>query len=185
MSRNCFFGLVVLWCFLGLSCKISGTVSCDGVGIAGTRVVLQGDAETETHTDKNGAYSFNRLGAGVYTVTLSPFPGWSASVSKRVVKDSDYTNVTGIDFTMSSSSLRRTATGEVIGFSADNGSHVWLGIPYAQAPLGALRWKEPRTHKAWSGIWPALALGSPCTQFADLLSDEPEDRYGQPTGCED
>lgn len=32
------------------------------------------------------------------------------------------------------SSLRQTASGEVIGFKDSWGTHAWLGIPYAEAP---------------------------------------------------
>ena len=34
-------------------------------------------------------------------------------------------------------------TGRVVGFQEDNDSHAWLGIPYAKAPVGELRWKAP------------------------------------------
>ena len=34
------------------------------------------------------------------------------------------------------SSERLTRSGSVVGFAAPNDSHAWLGIPYAQPPVG-------------------------------------------------
>jgi para-nitrobenzyl esterase len=39
----------------------------------------------------------------------------------------------------------------------------FLGIPYAAAPIGNLRWKPPQAHAPW-GIWPATVFGSVCPQ---------------------
>ena len=40
--------------------------------------------------------------------------------------------------------IRMTSSGQLLGI--DHGSYqAWLGIPYAQAPLGDLRWKAPRS----------------------------------------
>ena len=40
---------------------------------------------------------------------------------------------------------RDTAYGQVEGVddSAKSGTYFWMGIPFAQAPAGALRWKAP------------------------------------------
>ena len=38
---------------------------------------------------------------------------------------------------------RTTKSGDVVGFVARNGSHVWRGIPYAAPPAGALLWETP------------------------------------------
>ena len=40
----------------------------------------------------------------------------------------------------------------------------YLGIPYAAAPLGELRWLPPRPHGPWRGILEAVDFGSACTQ---------------------
>ena len=61
----------------------------------------------------------------------------------------------------------RTLTqGPVIGYRAENGAHAWLGIPFAKAPLGELRWKAPRSPVPWTEPREALAFGSECIQFA-------------------
>ena len=58
--------------------------------------------------------------------------------------ENNYTSVTSVDFSMESSTNRQTNTGMVIGASEQNGCHKWLGIPYAKAPTGDLRWKAPK-----------------------------------------
>ncbi|XP_015604310.1 liver carboxylesterase-like, partial [Cephus cinctus] len=47
------------------------------------------------------------------------------------------------------------------------------GIPYAEPPVGQLRFKEPQPPKAWSGIRDAGKEGSAAIQF-DMLRPTPE-----------
>jgi para-nitrobenzyl esterase len=64
------------------------------------------------------------------------------------------------------SSAREITLGKLVGFKSEEGAHVWRGIPFAEPPIGALRWRAPRPPKAWDGTLEALAFGSPCIQFA-------------------
>jgi len=41
----------------------------------------------------------------------------------------------------------------------------WLGVPYAQPPIGKLRWKAPRKLAPWEGIRSAQAYGDSSVQF--------------------
>ncbi|MFP6638974.1 MAG: carboxylesterase family protein, partial [Myxococcota bacterium] len=41
------------------------------------------------------------------------------------------------------SSERLTTLGTVVGFESQAEGHAWLGIPYAAAPVGRLRWRAP------------------------------------------
>jgi para-nitrobenzyl esterase len=41
---------------------------------------------------------------------------------------------------------------------------VFLGIPYAAPPVGALRWREPQPPASWAGVRDATRPGSPCVQ---------------------
>src|SRR5579872_1880215 len=56
-------------------------------------------------------------------------------------------------------SLRQTPHGAIVGFADKNQTHAWLGIPYAQAPVGALRWKAPRPPEPWRDVKKALEYG--------------------------
>jgi para-nitrobenzyl esterase len=66
-------------------------------------------------------------------------------------------------------SLRTTTAGTLAGFADKHSTHAWLGIPFAQAPLGDLRWRAPQPLPAWQGTRQALAHSEPCAQLA-LLS---------------
>jgi para-nitrobenzyl esterase len=49
------------------------------------------------------------------------------------------------------------------------------GVPYAQPPVGPLRWEHPRPVQPWAGTQRALEYGADCVQLAD----------GTPVGKED
>lgn len=59
----------------------------------------------------------------------------------------------------------RTDKGSVQGVR-DAGVESFLGIRYAAAPVGDLRWRPPQTAPAWSGVAPATAYGSRCAAAA-------------------
>jgi hypothetical protein len=62
-------------------------------------------------------------------------------------------------------------TGGLRGTALGTGS-VFKGIPFAAAPVGDLRWREPAPIKPWPGIRDATAFGPRCMQGA---SDGSED----------
>jgi para-nitrobenzyl esterase len=49
----------------------------------------------------------------------------------------------------SSGTLVQTASGQVCG-TAETGYNQWLGVPYAAAPVGQLRWQPPQPHEPWT-----------------------------------
>ena len=57
-----------------------------------------------------------------------------------------------------------TKSGKVGGVARPSGGAEFLGIPYAQAPVGDLRWHEPRPVRSWRGVRNASAFGAPCAQ---------------------
>jgi para-nitrobenzyl esterase len=64
----------------------------------------------------------------------------------------------------SATPIVHTANGDVAGAVRTPGVELFLGIPYAAAPVGALRWREPQPAAAWRGIRPALSFGKDCIQ---------------------
>jgi para-nitrobenzyl esterase len=58
----------------------------------------------------------------------------------------------------------QTSTGQLNGIVRVTGGAEFLGIPYAQPPVGERRWREPLPAKAWSGVREARAFGAPCSQ---------------------
>lgn len=45
------------------------------------------------------------------------------------------------------------AQGELTGvYTSDGGVEVYTGIPYAKAPVGELRWREPQDAEPWEGV---------------------------------
>lgn len=89
--------------------------------------------------------------------------------------------IPGID----STSLRSTKEGQVIGFVGEYGSHAWLGIPYAKAPTGRLRWRAPQPPEPRQDTLQALRFGSPCVQYASAFGGVTTEKPGTPVGNED
>lgn len=59
---------------------------------------------------------------------------------------------------------RNLPAGELLGSVNAAGAHQWLGIPFAQPPVGALRWRAPQAMSPWSGVREATERGKPCLQ---------------------
>lgn len=90
---------------------------------------------------------------------------------------------------------RQTAWGPVSGSddSAASGTWSWKGVPYAQPPVGALRWRAPRDPQPWSGVRAARAFAPACVQTQRLYGPGLNNRYdgtvgstlGRTVGAED
>ncbi len=57
-----------------------------------------------------------------------------------------------------------TNAGQLQGAARTTGGAEFLGVPYAQPPVGDLRWREPVPAKPWNGVREATAFGAPCAQ---------------------
>jgi len=62
---------------------------------------------------------------------------------------------------VSAPSVVPTDRGAVRG-ATSKGVERFLGIPYAAAPTGSLRWKPPQPPAAWTGVREAADFGAPC-----------------------
>ena len=71
-----------------------------------------------------------------------------------------------------------TQCGPVRGF-IQNGMRQFLGIPYARAQVGGLRWKPPQPHAGWTKPLDAFEFGPSCAQNARLHG------ISAPSGSED
>ncbi|MCX6630703.1 MAG: carboxylesterase family protein [Candidatus Solibacter sp.] len=63
-------------------------------------------------------------------------------------------------------------TGGRVAGRALNAGAVFMGIPFAQPPVGDLRWREPMPVKAWTGVREATQYGAPCAQVAAGWNDK-------------
>lgn len=91
--------------------------------------------------------------------------------------------------------LVQTQSGPVQGgWSADGLARVWLGIPYAAAPVGERRWQATQPHPPWNEVLKADAYGSPCAQLGSIYGPPPAgqpwgpaniEAFGKPVGSED
>src|SRR5919197_2893340 len=67
--------------------------------------------------------------------------------------------------------------GRIRGAILKDGVAVFKGIPFAQPPVGDLRWREPAPVKPWTGVRDAIAFGAPCAQNSGgrMLENSSED----------
>ena len=47
--------------------------------------------------------------------------------------------------------------------------YAWYGIPYAQPPIGDLRFRHPRPLDSWTGIKETVNLPNTCIQITDTM----------------
>jgi len=60
----------------------------------------------------------------------------------------------------------------------------WLGIPYAEPPVGELRWRAPKPAKSWSGVRNADSWGPACMQVgSSFITESKEGSKGYSEDC--
>jgi para-nitrobenzyl esterase len=58
----------------------------------------------------------------------------------------------------------RIEQGLLRGAMTADGVHAFKGVPYAQPPVGSLRWRPPAPADAWNGVLDATQFGPACPQ---------------------
>lgn len=91
--------------------------------------------------------------------------------------------------------VRETAYGKVRGVddSTASGTYFWKGLPFAQPPVGALRWQPPLDPVAWQGTRDTRQFGNACLQMGRIYGPGANNRFDdtiaatldQPVGSED
>lgn len=69
-----------------------------------------------------------------------------------------------------STPLANTQQGTLLGL-VDENIHLWRGIPYAEPPVGELRWRAPRPAPGWSGVRQADTFSLSCWQNIDYCRE--------------
>ena len=80
---------------------------------------------------------------------------------------------------------RTTVHGDIIGFRADNGAHVWRGIPYGASTAGPNRWRAPQAAPTWQGVRETVALAERCAQLTNEFDADEGLKPGLVVGTED
>lgn len=71
-------------------------------------------------------------------------------------------------FARASSLIVQTDSGPVEGTTTAT-SKVWLGIPFAAAPIGSLRWQPPQPPQPWTAVLNVSRHAPACPQAANVL----------------
>ncbi|HYV49535.1 MAG TPA: carboxylesterase family protein [Myxococcaceae bacterium] len=83
------------------------------------------------------------------------------------------------------SSERTITQGKVVGFAEQDGALAWLGLPFAEPPVGPLRWRAPVPKKPWEGTFQAVRFGRSCAQLVTPIGGRDDDKRGRFLGSED
>ena len=81
--------------------------------------------------------------------------------------------------------VRLTEYGYARGIETRADTWAWLGIPYAEPPIGDLRWMTPQDPQSWDDILITDGFCSGCTQYGGYLTYMDPGTYGELVGSED
>jgi para-nitrobenzyl esterase len=80
--------------------------------------------------------------------------------------------------------VRSTSYGMVQGVNdkAGSGTYAWKGIPFAEPPVGALRWKAPTEPEPWKGTLVTQEFGNACIQNGRIYGPGANNTYDATIG---
>jgi para-nitrobenzyl esterase len=81
--------------------------------------------------------------------------------------------------------VRLTEYGYASGIETRADTWAWLGIPYAEPPIGDLRWMAPQNPQSWNDIFVTDRFCSGCTQYGGYFTYMDPSTYGELVGSED
>lgn len=71
--------------------------------------------------------------------------------------------------------IATVSSGQLRGSLTYDGEAIFKNIPFAEPPVGEMRWKAPAPPKAWTGVRDAAAFGPACYQSGHLNPVSSED----------
>ncbi len=73
----------------------------------------------------------------------------------------------------------------VEGVADNHNTLSWRGIPFAEPPVGDLRWRAPRDVPAWVGVRDSSKFSAICSQLGSFFGKPDPATFGHPIGAED
>lgn len=80
--------------------------------------------------------------------------------------------------------LTRTSEGPVVGRKFKHHTY-YQSIPYAQPPVGTLRWRAPKAPRKRVKIWNDFSKKNQCAQMENFFSGTSTKKFGKVVGSED
>jgi para-nitrobenzyl esterase len=76
--------------------------------------------------------------------------------------------------------LRKTHLGDIRGaVDIASATYSWKGIPYAKAPVGALRWQPPQEPEAWTTARTTTAFANACAQYGRIYGPGSNNKHDE------
>ena len=80
--------------------------------------------------------------------------------------------------------VKSTTYGQIEGVdnAGTTGTYTWKGVPFAKAPVGALRWRAPVDPDTWTATRPTKEFGNACAQYGRIYGPGANNRYDETIG---
>jgi para-nitrobenzyl esterase len=83
----------------------------------------------------------------------------------------------------SDKTLRKTEYGWIDGVTdSATKTQAWKGVPYAKAPVGALRWRAPVDPDKWKNVLATKKFGNACSQYGRIYGPGTNNKYDETIG---